>query len=113
LEKGFRCRGAEVRGCRGIGGGGGRGVWGCGGAKILEEKCLDVGAGLGNQFNHSPITVEQNPPFSPITVEQNLPFLTAKGTTKPALLTLNLRIKPAHSPSTRQSINPKPDNKTD
>jgi len=67
------------------------------GGRGAESK-LDVGAGLGNQFRYPPITEQQNPPSPPITEQQNPPFLTLK-----------LRIKPSHSPSARQSINPKPD----
>ncbi|MEQ8974807.1 MAG: hypothetical protein RIE73_31025 [Coleofasciculus sp. C1-SOL-03] len=39
-------------------------------------------------------------------------LLTNNGTTKPALLTNNGTTKPAHSPTARQSINPKLDNQT-
>ncbi|MFP4124645.1 hypothetical protein [Coleofasciculus sp.] len=62
---------------------------GCRGAKILEEKCLDVGAGLGTIVGAGlgiivgaglGIIVS----YSPITVEQNPPFLTDKETTPPA-----------------------------
>ncbi|MEQ8465588.1 hypothetical protein [Coleofasciculus sp. E1-EBD-02] len=43
---------------------------------------------------------------------ESIQILTNNETTKPALLTNNGTTKPAHSPTARQSINPKLDNQT-